>query len=90
MNDMVKMVVVLTLLAATSGFLLATAKQQTDPLIEMQKLNFEQWPTLQVIFEDADNLSTLLDQRFKVPAGEGKEITVFSRPLRRNSQSRGF
>ncbi|SHJ59015.1 electron transport complex protein RnfG [Desulfatibacillum alkenivorans DSM 16219] len=77
MNDMVKMVVVLTLLAAASGFLLSFAEQKTAPLIEMQVLNNEQWPTLQTIFKDADNLDTLVDQRFKIDLGDDENVTIF-------------
>ena len=76
MRDMIKMVVVITLLAAVSGGLLAFVKDKTAPQIENQKLKFVQGPTIQAIFADADNLSTVLQDRFKLTKGDS-EINFF-------------
>ncbi len=75
MREMIKMVLVITLLAAFSGGLLAAVKDFTALKIESEKLKFVQGPTIQAIFAEADNLETVLTDRFKL--GEGKAVTTF-------------
>ncbi|MBI9076939.1 MAG: FMN-binding protein [Desulfatibacillum sp.] len=70
MREMVKMIVVITLLAAFSGGLLAVVRDATAPQIESQKLKFVQGPTIQSIFAEADNLDTVLNDRFKIVDGD--------------------
>ncbi len=74
MNDMVKMVVVLTVLTAFSGGLLASIRDSTLEQIEMQQLKFVKGPAIKVIMEGAEN--DPITDRFKIKDGE-KEYSVF-------------
>jgi len=74
MNDMVKMVVVLTVLTAFSGGLLAAIRDSTLEQIEMQQLTFVKGPAIKVIMEGAEN--DPITDRFKIKEGE-KEYSVF-------------
>ena len=55
MRDMIKMVVVLTVLAAFSGGLLAALRDATKDKIELQQLTFVKGPAIKSIFKDASN-----------------------------------
>ena len=55
MRDMIKMVLVLTILAAFSGGLLAAIKDGTAEDIEKQKLTFVKGPAIKQILEGASN-----------------------------------
>jgi electron transport complex protein RnfG len=55
MNEMIKMVVVLTALSAISGGLLGYAEKTTKPLIEQQVIKFVKGPALAEIFDGASN-----------------------------------
>jgi len=55
MREMLSMVVVLTLISAASGGLLAAIKNGTEKQIEDQKLKFVQGPALKEIFEQSSN-----------------------------------
>lgn len=71
---MVKMVVVLTVLTAFSGGLLASIRDSTLEQIEMQQLTFVKGPAIKVIMEGAEN--DPITDRFKIKDGE-KEYSVF-------------
>ena len=71
---MVKMVVVLTVLTAFSGGLLAAIRDGTLEQIEMQQLKFVKGPAIKIIMEDAEN--DPITDRFKVNDGE-KDYSVF-------------
>ncbi len=74
MSDMIKMVVVLTVLAAFSGGLLAAVRDNTHEKIQNQQLKFVKGPALNQIFEEASN--DPIQDRFTV--GEaGQEKVVF-------------
>lgn len=74
MNDLLKMVGVLSILCALSGFALAGLKTLTAPIIEEQVLTFVQGPALQGIFSQSEN-SPIADR--KVFEHENNKITVF-------------
>ena len=55
MGEMIKMVVVLTILSSLSGGVLAYVKESTQERIEMQVLQLVKGPAIKKIFEDATN-----------------------------------
>jgi len=68
MGDMIKMVVVLTVLSAFSGGLLAAIRDNTKDRIENQQLQFVKGPAIKSIFKDASN--DPIADRFKVKDGD--------------------
>jgi electron transport complex protein RnfG len=64
MQEMIKMVVVLTILTSFSGGLLAALKDGTKERIENQELELVKGPALRVILEGASN--DVVADRFKV------------------------
>ncbi len=74
MREFIKMVVVLTVLTAVSGGLLAGVRAATKDRIELQVLKFVKGPALESIFENATN--DFIADRFTV-THNGKEITLF-------------
>lgn len=74
MREMIKMVVVLTVLSAASGGLLAALKDGTKDAIENQVLKNEKAPALHAIFKDVSN--DPVKDRFKIMDGE-VERTIF-------------
>lgn len=74
MREMIKMVVVLTVLSAFSGGLLAAIKHSTQDQIENQQLKFVKGPAITAIFEGATN--DPLTDRFKLKV-DGTEISFF-------------
>ncbi len=68
MKEMIKMVVVLTVLAAFSGGLLAAIKDGTAENIEKQKLTFVKGPAIHQILEAASN--DPIADRFKLKDGD--------------------
>lgn len=68
MNELVKMVVVLTVLSTFSGGLLAGLKNGTAAQIENQQLKFVKGPAIKSILEGASN-DPIVD-RFKVTDGD--------------------
>lgn len=74
MKEMIKMVVVLTILSSFSGGLLAAVRSGTQDKIEYQQLKFEKAPAIQKILTGVSN--NPMTDRFKIPA-EDRELTVF-------------
>ncbi len=74
MREMIKMVVVLTVLCAFSGGLLAALRDGTKERIEIQQLEFVKGPAIRKILEGASN--DPIKDRFKIKAGE-TERTFF-------------
>jgi Na+-translocating ferredoxin:NAD+ oxidoreductase subunit G len=74
MQEMIKMVVVLTILSSLSGGLLAALKDGTKERIENQELELVKGPALRVILEGASN--DVVSDRFKIMDGE-TERSVF-------------
>ena len=68
MREMIKMVVVLTVLSAFSGGLLAAIRNGTAEDIENQKLTFVKGPAIKTILEGASN--DPIADRFKITDGE--------------------
>lgn len=68
MREMIKMVVVLTILSSFSGGLLAALKDGTKEKIENQELEMVKGPALRVILEGASN--DVVADRFKVTDNE--------------------
>ena len=74
MREMLSMIVVLTVLTAVSGGLLAVVKAKTEPQIEEQVLKFQKAPAIKAIFADATN--DPIKERFNAKA-EGIELQIF-------------
>ncbi|RTZ96591.1 MAG: electron transporter RnfG [Deltaproteobacteria bacterium] len=74
MNEMIKMVVVLTILTAFSGGLLAAVKEGTKEKIELQELKFVKGPAIKAILKGAEN--DPLTDRFKIKDGK-TEYSIF-------------
>lgn len=74
MQEMIKMVVVLTILSSFSGGLLAALKDGTKERIENQELELVKGPALRVILKGASN--DVVADRFKIMDGE-TERSVF-------------
>lgn len=74
MNESVKMVLVLTLIASFSGGTLAGVRSVTKDRIEYQQLKYEKEPVIMKILAEAAN--DPMKDRFKLKDGE-TDITVF-------------
>jgi len=74
MREMISMVVILTVLSAFSGGLLATVRSKTEVRIENQVLKFEKSPAIKAILSDVSN--DPLTDRFKLTS-DGQETTFF-------------
>ncbi len=68
MNEMIKMVVVLTILSSFSGGLLATVRNGTKDKIENQQLQFVKGPAIKNILQGASN--DPVADRFKIKDGD--------------------
>ncbi len=68
MNEMVKMVVVLTVLSCVSGGSLAFIRQNTARQIEYQQLKFVKGPAIMAILKGISN--NPIEDRFKIKDGE--------------------
>ena len=74
MKDMIKMVIVLTLLSCVSGGLLASVRNGTQEQIEKQQLEFVKGPAIREILTGAAN--NPIEDRFNIADG-GVERTFF-------------
>lgn len=74
MKEMIKMVVVLTILSSFSGWVLAALRDGTKDRIEMQELELVKGPAVRAIMKGASN--DPVTDRFKIKDGE-VERTVF-------------
>ena len=74
MGEMIKMVVVLTLLSVISGGGLSWLKDFTAPKIEKQEMELVKGPAIRQILNDAEN--DPVSDRFKITDGE-LERTIF-------------
>jgi electron transport complex protein RnfG len=74
MREMISMIVVLTVLTAFSGGLLAAIQKGTEVQIENQVLKFQKAPAIKDIFPDATN--DPLAERFSVKA-QDMDLQVF-------------
>jgi electron transport complex protein RnfG len=74
MGEMIKMVVVLTILSSFSGGVLAYVRESTKEQIEMQVLQLVKGPAIQAIFKDASN--DPVTDRFSIEDGD-KKLDVF-------------
>lgn len=77
MNEMVKMVVVLTVLAAVSGGGLAAVKNGTAEAIVNQELKYEKAPAIKGIFEGAEN--NPVADRFIIKDGETERMIFMAK-----------
>ena len=68
MRELIKMVVVLTVLSSFSGGLLAAIRNETMEKIEYQQLKFVKGPAIREILEGSSN--DPITDRFKVPYGD--------------------
>ena len=83
MGELVKMVVVLSVICGASGFVLSNLKEYTAPLIEMQVLTYEQKPAIERIFAEMENDPVADRRRFEIP-GRDTPVTVF--PIMKNGK----
>ncbi len=74
MREMLSMIVVLTVLTAVSGGLLAAVEQTTRPQIEEQVLKFQKEPAIKEIFTNVTNAP--IQERFDVTV-DGTTLQVF-------------
>jgi electron transport complex protein RnfG len=74
MREMIKMIVVLTILCSFSGGLLAAIRNGTKDKIETQQLTFVKGPAIMAILEGASNAP--IDDRFKI-VDQGIERNFF-------------
>ncbi|MGE4469670.1 MAG: RnfABCDGE type electron transport complex subunit G [Desulfovibrio sp.] len=75
MRELVKMVLVLSIIGTVSGYGLATLKQATRPAIEEQVLTYVQGPALLGVLQGVDN--NPIQDRKQLPMADGEELTVF-------------
>jgi len=74
MKEMIKMMVVLSLICGISGVTLAALKEATAPVIEEQVLTFVQAPAIESVLVDHDNNPIKDRRKFDV---DGRTVTVF-------------
>jgi len=74
MGEMIKMVVVLTVLSVVSGGSLSWLKDFTEPKIENQVMNLVKGPAIRQMLDEAEN--DPVEDRFKIADGE-EERNVF-------------
>ncbi len=83
MMELVRMVVVLSVITGVAGLALSGLKAWTDPIIEEQVLTFVQGPALETLFADAEN--NPIAERATLSVGEDAgEVIVF--PIKRGGQ----
>ncbi len=85
MRDMIKMVLVLTMITAVSGGVLSAIQTGTEERIESQILKFQKAPAIEAIFATATN--DPLKERFKIKVDEDNEITFFPAKLEDGSKA---
>jgi electron transport complex protein RnfG len=69
MREILKMIVVLSLIGTASGFILASLKEATRPRIEEQVLTFVQGPALDAVLPEHDNNPIADRRRLALPGG---------------------
>ena len=74
MREIIKMFMILTVLSASAGGILAMVKDKTASKIEMQQLEFTKAPIIREVFKDATN--DPLKDRFKLQY-KGKDKVFF-------------
>ncbi len=74
MKEMIKMMVVLSLICGISGVTLAALRQATGPIIEEQVLTYVQAPAIESVLGDHDNNPIKDRKKFTV---DGRTVTVF-------------
>ncbi len=84
MKEMIKMMIVLSLICGISGASLAALKKATAPTIEEQVLTYVQAPAIESVLSSFDNNPIKDRKKFNV---NGKEITVF--PAMKSGQLTG-
>jgi electron transport complex protein RnfG len=74
MKEMMKMMIVLSLICGIAGVTLAALKQVTAPIIEEQVLTYVQAPAIESVLNDYDNNPIKDRRKFDV---DGRTVTVF-------------
>lgn len=87
MREMINMVLILSVLTAFSGGLLAIVKSTTQDRIEAQILKFQKAPAIGQIFTDVDN--DPLAERFTIKS-EDMELQIFPGKLSNGSNAIAF
>lgn len=76
MRDILKMIVVLSVICGLSGFCLSYLKEMTAPAIENQVLTYVQGPAIKQVLAGVDNDPIADRKKFTNPV-TGKQINVF-------------
>lgn len=82
MREMLKMILVLSLICTGSGWLLSSVRKATAPIIEEQVMTYVQGPALASIFPGIDDAAIKNRQTFATP--DGGKITIF--PVTQNGR----
>ncbi len=80
MMEIVRMIVVLSLITGTAGFVLSGLKVWTSPIIESQVLTYVQGPAIKQVFSDMANDPIADRKKFPKPGG-GPEDQVIVFPI---------
>ncbi len=75
MKAILNMIVVLSLICATSGFLLSSLRESTASTIEEQVLTYVQAPAIKLVFGDTEN--DPIAERKKITLENGEELMLF-------------
>ncbi len=75
MREILRLVVVLTIICVASGFSLALVKEGTKDRIEYQKIKFIKEPAIKAVLSGYDN-DPVLDRK-NIDVGEGNVVTVY-------------
>lgn len=83
MGEIIRMIVVLSLICGLSGLTLASVREATKERIELQVMTYVQGPAIKQVFGAYDNDPLKERREFDVPGEDGK-ITVF--PIKKNGK----
>lgn len=76
MMEIIRMIVVLSVITGAAGFALSGLKVWTAPIIENQVLTYVQGPSIKTIFPDTSNNPIAERKEFVIPGGE-EHMKVF-------------
>lgn len=76
MMEIVRMIVVLSMITGLAGFVLSGLKVWTTPIIEEQVLTYVQGPAIKQVFADAANDPIADRKKFPKPGGKADEQVI--------------
>ncbi|MFH2061205.1 MAG: RnfABCDGE type electron transport complex subunit G [Pseudomonadota bacterium] len=89
MREMINMVVVLTVLTAVSGFLLATVESSTKVMIEEQVLEKQKKPAIAQIFPEGSISNDPIKERFNIET-DALKLQIFPAKLADGGKALAF